>query len=130
MKQGQCVQAYKALSKIMGQDTSLQISKKVFDMHAKLQPIWDFQINEEMKIAGRHPDVDPVTASVKYKTDDKEAEKTALAELAAFEKELTDLADLEPFLEKVEPFTIYMDQENIRISGNDIKALSGFVNFE
>lgn len=129
MRQGQCIQAYKALSKIMAQDTTLTISKKVFDLQRELQPAWDFQINEEQKIAARHPDVDPVSASVKYKTDDKEAEEKALAELAAFEKELKDLADLDRDL-VIEPFTIYMNQENIRLSGNDIKALTGFINFE
>lgn len=129
MKQGQCIQAYKALSKIMMQDTSLPISKKVFDLHEKLRPIWDFQVNEETKIAARHPNVDPVSASVRYPTNDKEAEKKALAELEAFEKDIRDLSEMEPAI-KTEPFTIYMDQENLRISGNDIKALTGLINFE
>ena len=38
-------------------------------------------------------------------------------------------AEMEAEIE-IEPFTIYMNAEAIRLSGNDIKALQGFVDFE
>lgn len=129
MKQGQGVQAYKALRKIMAQDTSLPVSKKVFDLQEKLQPIWDFQLSEEQKIALRHPIVDPRTASVHYKTDDEEEKQKALDELDAFTKELETLSELETEV-PITPFTIRMDEENIKIAGNDVKALKGIIEFE
>lgn len=129
MKQGQGVQAYKALRKIMAQDTSLPVSKKVFDLQEKLQPVWDFQLSEEEKIAKRHPAVDPRTASVHYKTDDEEDKQKALDELDAFMKELEALSEMETEVEII-PFTIYMDEENIKIAGNDVKALKGIIEFE
>jgi hypothetical protein len=129
MKQGQGVQAYKALRKIMAQDTSLPVSKKVFDLQEKLQPIWDFQLSEEQKIALRHPIVDPRTASVHYKTDDEEEKQKALDELDAFTKELEALSELETEV-SITPFTIHMDEENIKIAGNDVKALKGIIEFE
>lgn len=129
MKQGQGVQAYKALRKIMAQDTSLPVSKKVFDLQEKLQPVWDFQVSEQQKIALRHPTVDPKTASVHYRTDDKEEEAKALGELDAFMKELDALSEMETEVE-ITPFTIYMDEENIKIAGNDVKALKGIIEFE
>lgn len=128
MKQSKCVQAYKAILKIMAQDTSLPTARKVFKLSKKLQDAWEFQINEERKIFERHPDVDPDTGSVSYPTGDKELEKKMLDELNDFDKEMKELGDMDQTVE-AEPFTI-SEEENIKIAGKDIQALEDLITFE
>lgn len=130
LKQGTIVRAYKALDKIMQQNTTLPISKKAFDMQRKMQPAWDFQVNEERKIAERHPDVNPANMCIQVPDSDSEEEKARkIKELDSFEKEMLALCDMETDLE-FEPFTISISRESIKMAGNDIKALMGFVEFE
>lgn len=129
MKQGKIIQAYKALDGIMAQRVTLPVAKSIFDMQRKMQNAWDFQIQEENKIAERHPNVNPREGSVKYDQSNEEDKKEKLAELDSFIRELTELADMDTALE-IEPIVIHISMENIKMSGNDIKALNGFVNFE
>lgn len=129
VKQGTVVMAYKALDKIMAQNTTLPVSKKTFDMQRKLQAAWDFQLREEEKIAVRHPNVNPGNASVQIPPNDEETKKERMAELHSFVKEIEELSEMEAEIE-IEPFTIYMSVEAIRLPGNDIKALQGFIDFE
>lgn len=129
LKQGPIIAAYKALNRIMDQPTSLFVAKKLFDLQKLMQPAWEFQLREEEKLSGKYPDVDPRTISVSYETNNEEDKKEKLAQLDGFEKELKALSELETELD-FEPVTFYADSENIKIAGNDIKALIGFVNFE
>lgn len=130
LKQGQIVAAYKALNRIMDQPTSLFVAKKLFDLQKLMQPAWEFQLREEEKLSGKYPDVDTRTISVSYETNNEEDKKEKLAQLDGFEKELKALSELETELD-FEPFAVYANSEqNIKIAGNDIKALIGFVNFE
>ena len=129
MKQGQIITACHSLDKLMDQDISLALAKKVFDMREKLQPAWNFQVRQEEKIAGKYPNVDPGKLSVQYDTGNAELEKERLAELDGFIKELKELSEMEQEID-VEPITIYVDQENIKMAGKDIKALKGFITFE
>jgi hypothetical protein len=129
VKQGTIVAAYKALDKIMRQNTTLPVSKKTFDMQRKLQAAWDFQIREEEKIAARHPNVNPDNASVQFPPNDEEIKKERMAELDSYVKDIEELLEMEAEIE-IEPFTIYMSVEAIRLPGNDIKALQGFIDFE
>lgn len=129
MKQGPIIAACHALNKIMEQDLSLAMAKKVFDMREKLQPSWDFQVMQERKIAAKYPHVDPATATVSYDTGDAEMEKERLAELDSFIKELTSLSEMEQDL-SVEPIVLRISEENIKIAGKDIGALKGFITFE
>lgn len=125
------MRAYKALGKLMNEALNLHTAKKVFDMHAKLQPIWDFQMNEERKILDRHPNVDPVTASVTYNENDEETKNARIKELSSFDKELDALGAIEHPEIEIERIVIHMNDEPfIKITGNDIKALQGFVEFE
>ena len=129
MKLGKIIAACHGLDKIMSQDLSLPMAKKVFDMREKLQSSWDFQVMQERKIAEKYPHVNPANASVSYDNGDAEMEKERLAELDSFIKELTDLAEMEQDL-SVEPIVLRSSEENIKIAGNDIKALKGFITFE
>ena len=47
----------------------------------------------------------------------------------ATRQEIEELSEMEAEIE-IEPFVIYMSVEAIRLSGNDIKALQGFIDFE
>ena len=128
MKQGKIVAACKALDKLLVQDVTLPTARKLFDLRRKFQDAWDFQVQEEQKIANRHPDVDPVRMCVQYPTGNKEAEEKLLAELKSYEDEMTALLEMD-FAVTVEPLTIH-DSENIKIAGKDIGALEGIVTFE
>lgn len=129
LKQGDIIRACKSLDKIMGQDTSLAVSKKTFEMRDKFQSAWNFQVGEENKIAARHPNVDPVKASVKFSSSDEEEKEARLAELDSFVKEMEELGNMEQEID-VEPFSISVSQENIKMAGKDIKALQGLITFD
>jgi len=129
MKQTEIIKACIALDKIMSQDTSLAVSKKVFDMREKFQKAWNFQIAEEGKIAARHPNVDPAKASIQYSVNNEEEKIARLQELDSYVKEMEELGNLEQEIE-VEPFSISASLENIKIAGNDVKALMGLITFE
>lgn len=129
MKQADIIKACIALDKIMRQDTSLTVSKKVFDMRNKLQNAWKFQVAEEGKIAARHPNVDPVKSSVQYSINNEEEKEARIQELNSYVKEMEELGNMEQDID-VEPFSISVSQEDIKMAGNDIKALQGFITFE
>ena len=129
LTQGDIIRACKALDKIMSQDTSLAVSKKVFEMRNKFQAAWDFQIGEENKIAARHPNVDPAKASVQFPANNAEEKEARLTELNNFVKEMEDLGNLEQEID-VEPFSISVSLENIKMAGKDIKALQGLITFD
>lgn len=129
MKQADIIKACIALDKIMRQDTSLAVSRKVFDMRNKLQNAWNFQVSEESKIAARHPNVDPVKSSVQYSINNEEEKEARIQELNSYVKEMEELGNMEQDID-VEPFSISVSQEDIKMAGNDIKALQGFITFE
>lgn len=128
MTQEKCVRAYKALEKLMVQNLTLPMAVKVFNMHRDLQKAWDFQLSEERKIIERHPNVDPVTATVKYEPDDEKTMDERLAELDSFVTELGELGHMEQEIE-IHPFSLVADEEIIKIAGTDIRDLQGFVSF-
>lgn len=129
LKQGDIIRACKALDKIMVQDTSLAVSKKTFEMRDKFQTAWNFQIGEERKIAARHPNVDPAKASVQFSANNEEDKKSKLEELDKFIKEMDELGNIEQDID-VEPFSISISQEDIKMAGKDIKALQGLISFD
>lgn len=131
MTQEKCVKAYKALEKLMGQNLTLQAAVKVFNMYDKLQRTWTFQLNEEKKILERHPNVKTDTGfgAVNYDPNDKETEKTLLAELDSFTKEIKALGLVEQAIE-IEPFDLFTEAEDIKMTGTEIQNLQGFINFK
>ena len=130
MKQKNCIMACHALDRLMAQETSIRTAKKIFDMREKLQSAWDFQVSEEKKIYASHPNVNPMDGTVTYSENDEIQKKQRLDELTSFEEKFNELFDMEQDIE-IEPFTISQEeQKNIKITGNDIKALMGFITFE
>ena len=128
MKQGKIIQAYKALDKLMAQETPLQIALKVFEMREKLRPSWEFQISEEEKLQKKYSNINFSEFSVTWKNGDEEDQKQKLAELTACEKEIQALADLDRIIE-VETLEIPAEAVSIKMAGKDIEALKGFVEF-
>lgn len=128
MKQGKIIQAYKALDKLMAQETPLPIALKVFEMREKLRPSWEFQISEEEKLQKKYSNINFSEFSVTWKNGDEEDQKQKLAELTACEKEIQALADLDRIIE-VETLEIPAEAVSIKMAGKDIEALKGFVEF-
>ena len=128
MKQGKIIQAYKALDKLMQQETPLQTAILVFEMREKLRPSWEFQISEEEKLQKKYENINFSDFSVSWKTGDDEDQKLKLAELAACEKDIQALADLDRIID-IEPIQIPVSSVSIKMAGKDIEALKGFVEF-
>ena len=129
MKQKNCIMACHALDRLMAQETSIRTAKKIFDLREKLQSAWDFQLSEEKKIYASHPDVNPADGTVSYSEQDEIQKKKMLDELASFDQKFKELFEMEQDI-TIEPIVISSEQENIKITGNDIKALAGFITFE
>lgn len=128
MKQGKIIQAYKALDRLMQQETPLQIALAIFEMREKLRPSWEFQIAEEEKLQKKYENVNFANFSVSFSADDENDKKLKLAELSACEKDIKALADLDRIVE-IEPLAIPAASVSIKMAGKDIEALKGFIEF-
>ena len=128
MKQGKIIQAYKALDKLMMQETPLQTALKLFEMREKLRPSWEFQIGEEEKLQKKYANINFADFSVSWENGNEEDKKLKIAELSACEKDIQALADLDRILE-IEPIQIPAESVSVKIAGKDIEALKGFVEF-
>ena len=128
IKQKNGVKAYKVLQKLNAQETSGSLALKIFKAMNVFQLIWDFQIQEEKKIMEKYPDFDPMTGSINVEAKGGNKEE-AINEIKKIDQELTDLANLDTDID-FEPFIISLDGESIKLSGQDIKDLTGFVTFE
>lgn len=128
IKQKDGVKAYNVLQKLNTQETSGRVALRIFKAVNAFQSVWDFQLQEAKKILDRHPDFDPKTSSISIeaKNGDKDL---AIEEIKQVDKEIFDLDNLEVDVE-FEPFTILLDEESLKLSGQDIKDLAGFITFE
>lgn len=128
MTQKEAVKAYLSVKKLNEQDTSIKTAKKVFDLFTKLRKAWDFQVQEELKLCERYPEINPVSHGIKYSNDEERVK--ALEIINKFNTEADELGNIE-FEIEFEPFTIISDSEpNIKLSGADINNLSAFISFE
>ena len=117
MKQGAIIKAYRALNKLSQQDLPIRLAFDLFRIRQALQPQWDFQVSEENKAtAGATVDAsgnvsfaDPAAA---------EACRERLRELMEIDVDLT-----------VSPAQIPLNTPGLRLSIDDVDALSGLVNF-
>ena len=128
IKQKDGVKAYNVLQKLNMQETSGRVALQIFKAVNALQSVWDFQLQEAKKILDRHPDFDPNTnsISIESKNGDKDL---AIEEIKQVDKEILELDNLEVDVE-FEPFTIFLSEEPLKMSGQDIKDLTGFISFE
>lgn len=127
MIQRDAVKAYNSIKILNHEKLSGQTAKKVFLLFKALQPIYDFQFQEEEKVLTSHPMYDPQMMGVKL-PDGPEEKKKALAELDKINAELKAIGDLECEV-KFEKFDFDLSKENIKLSGEDIGNLEEFINF-
>lgn len=117
MKQGVIVKAYKALTKIGQQDLPIRLAYDLFRIKQALQPQWDFQLAEEGKaIAEARKEAN---GDIAFETPEAaDACRRRLAELAGINVDL-----------KVTPAQIPLSTPGLKLSMEDIDALSTFVKF-
>jgi len=117
MKQFRIIKAYKALIKLGQQDLPIKLAFDLFKIKQALQPQWDFQLDEEKKLA----------ASAKVNADGSVMFDTPEA-AEKFEQKLKNLSDIDVDL-KVTPAQIPLNTPGLKLSMEDIDALSTFVKF-
>ena len=117
MKQFKIIKAYKALTKLGQQDLPIKLAFDLFKIKQALQPHWDFQVDEENKLAVNAK----VNADGSVTFDTPEA-----AEM--FRQRLKDLSDIDVDL-KVKPVQIPISIPGLTLSMDDVDALDCFVQF-
>ena len=117
MKQFRIIKAYKALIKLGQQDLPIRLAFDLFKIKQALQPQWDFQLDEENKLA----------ASAKVNADGSVTFDTPEA-AEMFRQKLKDLSDIDVDL-KITPARIPLSIPGLTLSMDDVDALDCFVQF-
>ena len=117
MKQFKVIKAYKALTKLGQQDLPIKLAFDLFKIKQALQPQWDFQLDEENKLAANAK----VNADGSVTFDSPEAAE-------AFRQKLKELSDIDVDL-KVKPVQIPISIHGLTLSMDDVDALDCFVQF-
>ena len=117
MKQFRIIKAYKALTKLGQQDLPIRLAFDLFKIKQALQPQWDFQLDEENKLAASAK----VSADGSVTFDSPEAAE-------AFRQKLKELSDIDVDL-KITPARIPLSIPGLTLSMDDIDALDCFVQF-
>ena len=117
MKQFKIIKAYKALTKLGQQDLPIKLAFDLFKIKQALQPQWDFQVDEENKLAVNAK----VNADGSVTFDSPEAAE-------AFRQKLKELSDIDVDL-KITPARIPLSIPGLTLSMDDIDALDCFVQF-
>ena len=117
MKQFKVIKAYKALTKLGQQDLPIKLAFDLFKIKQALQPQWDFQLDEENKLAANAK----VNADGSVTFDSPEAAE-------AFRQKLKELSDIDVDL-KVKPVQIPISIPGLTLSMDDVDALDCFVQF-
>ena len=129
MKQSDAVKAYVSAVELNKQRLSGSIANKIFKLVNALQPCWDFQIQEEEKIFKEHPFVDPKLGICLAEDASEDERVKASLEMKSVNESLRSLSEIEIEPIEFESFTIDLEQENIKLSGEDIGRLKDFINF-
>lgn len=131
MTQNQAIRAYISAMDLNRQKmNNCQTAIKIYQLLEKLRPYWDFQLQEEEKIYSAHPDYDPQTSSCALKEETDEEIERCSAEVKAVSAALKELSVIEVDDIDFEPIRIDTSKESLKISGEDIGNLKGFVIFE
>ena len=131
MTQGDAIKAYIAVNELNKQTFSGQTAKKIFALYTKLKPLYDFQVQEEKKIFEKYPQFNPNINGCPIKDPNDEAEvTTAKAVAKEVDEALKKLNEL-PADIQYESFMISTEEQaNLKISGQFIGYLKGFIEFE
>lgn len=123
MKHSEIIKAYGALSRLSNTEVPLSIGYKLFKIRKMLRPQWEFQNERVDSVLNKYETRCQMDGSLKFNSV-QEAEKCA-GELDSLMKEMNDMEiDLADFSRPV----IKLDTD-MKISIDDIDALSDFVNF-
>ncbi len=117
MKQAAIIKAYRAINKLGQQDLPIKLAFDLFKIKQALQPQWDFQVDEENKLAVNAK----VNADGSVTFDSPEAAE-------AFRQKLKELSDIDVDL-KITPARIPLSIPGLTLSMDDIDALDCFVQF-
>lgn len=117
MKQAAIIKAYRAINKLGRQDLPIKLAFDLFKIKQALQPQWDFQVDEENKLAVNAK----VNADGSVTFDSPEAAE-------AFRQKLKELSDIDVDL-KITPARIPLSIPGLTLSMDDIDALDCFVQF-
>jgi len=123
MKHSQIVKAYLALDRMSSNEMPLALGYQLFKIRKLLKPQWDFQREHLATMLKKYNPTELMDGTYKFKTPE-EGEKCAI-ELNA---ELEKMNNMDVELADFKRPTIHLDTD-IKISIEDIDALSDFVNF-
>lgn len=110
--------------------SDVSIAKKIYQLMQKLQPSLDFQIQEEQKIYGAHPDYSPELRGCPIPevcTSERRAELTKEAEEVSAALKALNETKVDPI--DFEKFEFDCEKNKISISGEDIGNLEPFIEF-
>lgn len=118
MTQGNLIRAYKAVNALTEQRLPLPISYKLFKLKKSLQPVWDFQLQEEERIFNLYPPTDREGNQYKFATpEDAQGFREAFKELREMESDI-----------EFKPLNLPM-LESMNLSGEEIDALTDVIFF-
>ena len=103
------------------------IARKVYNLMNSLQPVFEFQVQEERKIYKEHPNYDPRNHGINF-AEKGILREDAQKEIEQIDAELEKLANLESDV-AYEAFEIDLSKESVPLSGEDYGNLRNFVNF-
>lgn len=113
MKQVRIVEAYKALTRIAGQDIPVKMAWAVAKQLNALKPFWQFQLDEERRFLESHSWKPHENGGFVF--DNVDDAKT-------FNERMGEIAELEQDI-NIKPFTISVE-DDIKISANDLNTLA------
>lgn len=114
MKQTRVIEAYKALTRIAGQDIPVRMAWAIANQLNALKPFWQFQLDEERRFLESHSWKPHENGGFVF--DD-------VNDAMAFNQRMGEIAELEQDVD-IKPFTISVD-DDIKISANDLNTLAG-----
>ena len=118
MKQSKLARAYKVLNDLGQQRLPSMIAYKLFKLKKQLQPVWDFQVEQEQQIFEMYPPVQKEDNAFKFESPEQKK-----GFLDAFD----ELNNMESDLE-ITPINVPLLPE-MRLSGNDLEILEDLVFF-
>lgn len=119
MKQGNIVQAYRALQKLTAETLPIKIACKLHRLKVQLRTAWDFQLEEEGKLIAKLRPREEQDGSLTFQNKE---------DCKLFRDQLAALADMDADDVKFDRVEMPM-LEDISLSANDVEALEGFVAF-
>lgn len=117
MKQGNIVAAYKVVNKLCQMSLPIKTSYELCKLKRAMQPVWDFQVDEERKIFDKYAPEPEENGNFKLKSEE---------EAIAFGEALKQLNDME--VEDIAGIEIPIC-EDIQISAAELESIDEFIKF-